>query len=147
MASPRPAATRRRADRSSWSGRSIIRGAGGPYRGSTCAPSWRRPVPGATPDQPRKARCPMASESSPVPIPVPDAARGGILRHPVNVALRDESPRGARIADAVTGFMGSWRFILVQTVIVLIWIVGNIILLFHFDPYPFILLNLAFSTQ
>jgi len=30
---------------------------------------------------------------------------------------------------------------------VTIWIVGNVILIFHFDPYPFILLNLAFSTQ
>ena len=33
------------------------------------------------------------------------------------------------------------------TVIVLAWITGNIYLLFHYDPYPFILLNLAFSTQ
>jgi uncharacterized membrane protein len=32
-------------------------------------------------------------------------------------------------------------------VIVMFWIAGNIVLLFHFDPYPFILLNLAFSTQ
>jgi len=59
----------------------------------------------------------------------------------------DEAPLGVRIADGVTGFMGSWRFIIVQTIIVVIWIVGNVILLFHFDPYPFILLNLAFSTQ
>ncbi len=35
----------------------------------------------------------------------------------------------------------------VQTGIVLVWIGGNVWLLFHFDPYPFILLNLAFSTQ
>jgi len=61
--------------------------------------------------------------------------------------MRDQAPVGARIADAVTGFMGSWKFIALQTVIVIIWIGGNIILLFHFDPYPFILLNLAFSTQ
>ena len=54
---------------------------------------------------------------------------------------------GARIADAVTSFMGSWRFIILQTVIVIVWISGNIYLLFHYDPYPFILLNLAFSTQ
>jgi uncharacterized membrane protein len=68
-------------------------------------------------------------------------------RHPVNRALIDDAPIGARIADVVTGFMGSWRFIAIQTVIVIIWIVGNIYLLFHFDPFPFILLNLAFSTQ
>ncbi|MEO5704904.1 MAG: DUF1003 domain-containing protein [Candidatus Limnocylindrales bacterium] len=68
-------------------------------------------------------------------------------RHPVNRALAEESPLGARIADRVTGFMGSWKFIIVQTVIVVIWIGGNIWLLFNFDPAPFILLNLAFSTQ
>lgn len=68
-------------------------------------------------------------------------------RHPVNRAHYDEAPRGARIADRVTGFMGSWRFIVIQTVIVLLWIAGNVYLLFHFDPFPFILLNLAFSTQ
>jgi uncharacterized membrane protein len=69
-------------------------------------------------------------------------------RHPVNVKMIDQAPRGARIADRVTGFLGSWRFIIVQTVIVLIWISGNAFLLSQpFDPYPFILLNLAFSTQ
>jgi uncharacterized membrane protein len=69
------------------------------------------------------------------------------LRHPVNVALHTNAPIGVRIANAVTGFMGSWRFIILQTVFVTIWVVGNIYLLFHFDPYPFIFLNLAFSTQ
>lgn len=67
--------------------------------------------------------------------------------HPVNRELIDEAPLGARVADVVTGFMGSWKFIIVQTIIVVIWIGGNIVLLFHFDPFPFILLNLAFSTQ
>jgi uncharacterized membrane protein len=69
------------------------------------------------------------------------------LRHPVNVALHTNAPIGVRIANAVTGFMGSWRFIILQTIFVTIWVVGNIYLLFHFDPYPFIFLNLAFSTQ
>lgn len=68
-------------------------------------------------------------------------------RHPVNRAFAEEAPLGARIADRVTGFIGSWKFLVVQTVIVIIWIAGNIILLFDFDPFPFILLNLAFSTQ
>ena len=84
------------------------------------------------------------------PIPTSGAAhvrRGRApSRHPVNVEL-DAAPLGARIADRVTGFLGSWKFIVVQTVIVLIWIGGNIALLFDFDPFPFILLNLAFSTQ
>ena len=68
-------------------------------------------------------------------------------RHPVNRAMAEEAPLGARVADKVTGFMGSWKFIIVQTVIVVIWIGGNVVLFFHFDIYPFILLNLAFSTQ
>ena len=44
--------------------------------------------------------------------------------------------------------MGSWTFIIWQTAIVAIWMVANIIgFIFHWDPYPFILLNLLFSTQ
>jgi len=74
-------------------------------------------------------------------------ARRQPSRHPVNQAMYDQAPMGARVADAVTSFMGSWRFIILQTVIVLAWITGNVYLLFHYDPYPFILLNLAFSTQ
>jgi uncharacterized membrane protein len=74
--------------------------------------------------------------------------RPRVYRHPINRALIDEAPRGARIADRVTGFMGSWTFIIIQTVIVFFWIGGNVALLTRpFDPYPFILLNLAFSTQ
>lgn len=71
------------------------------------------------------------------------------LRHPVNRALIDEAPVGQRIADRVTVILGSWRFIIVQTVLVVAWIGTNIyhLLNLHFDPYPFILLNLAFSTQ
>ena len=67
--------------------------------------------------------------------------------HPINRTLHDEAPFGARIADRVTAVIGSWRFIAIQTVIVIIWIAGNVYLLFRFDPYPFILLNLAVSTQ
>jgi uncharacterized membrane protein len=78
------------------------------------------------------------------PTPTPGKATH---RHPVNRKLFDEATVGERIADRVTGFLGSWPFIIIQSVVVLIWIVGNVYLLFQFDPYPFILLNLAFSTQ
>lgn len=55
---------------------------------------------------------------------------------------------GDKIADAVANGMGSWRFIIWQTIIVFIWMVLNIIAYIgHWDPYPFILLNLIFSTQ
>src|SRR5258708_14666780 len=70
-----------------------------------------------------------------------------VYLHPVNKELLEGAPLGARIADRVTGFLGSWTFIVIQTVIVAAWVLGNIYLLFHFDPYPFIFLNLAFSTQ
>ena len=69
------------------------------------------------------------------------------FRHPVNISQIDEATFGERVADGVAGFIGSWRFIALQTVIVAIWVAGNVALLFHFDPYPFIFLNLAFSTQ
>ena len=55
---------------------------------------------------------------------------------------------GDKLADAVVRGMGSWGFIIAQTVIVVAWIAGNGYFLFvHFDKYPFILLNLVFSTQ
>ena len=69
------------------------------------------------------------------------------LRHPVNRRYREEAPLGARVADRVTAFIGSWTFLAIQSVIVAAWITGNVMLLFNFEPFPFILLNLAFSTQ
>jgi uncharacterized membrane protein len=55
---------------------------------------------------------------------------------------------GQRIADDVAATMGSWRFIIIQSVILLLWIVLNITAYIeHWDPYPFILLNLALSFQ
>ena len=74
------------------------------------------------------------------------AVRSGYTS-PVNRAIYEQVPVGARIADAVAAFIGSWKFIVIQSVVVAIWLAGNIALLFDFDPYPFILLNLAFSTQ
>ena len=55
---------------------------------------------------------------------------------------------GSRIADKVATGMGSWRFIIIQTIIVAIWMGLNFAaFIYHWDPYPFILLNLLFSTQ
>jgi uncharacterized membrane protein len=55
---------------------------------------------------------------------------------------------GERAADRVATAMGSWRFIIIQTLIVLLWMVLNVIgVTRHWDVYPFILLNLLFSTQ
>lgn len=55
---------------------------------------------------------------------------------------------GQKIADAVAATMGSWRFIIIQTTILLFWIALNVTAwIQHWDPYPFILLNLALSFQ
>lgn len=53
-----------------------------------------------------------------------------------------------RLADSVATGMGSWRFIIIQTVIVILWMALNVIAIIgKWDPYPYILLNLVFSTQ
>ena len=67
--------------------------------------------------------------------------------HPVNIRHHDEAPFSARAAERVAALVGSWRFIIAQTVVVIAWVAANLYLAFHFDPFPFILLNLAFSTQ
>ena len=55
---------------------------------------------------------------------------------------------GQRLADSVANGMGSWRFIIIQTIIVIIWMLANIVgFIYHWDIYPYILLNLLFSTQ
>jgi uncharacterized membrane protein len=54
-----------------------------------------------------------------------------------------------RIADNAAAIVGSWRFIIIQSILVAIWIAFNIwaLGLGHFDPFPFVLLNLMFSVQ
>jgi uncharacterized membrane protein len=55
---------------------------------------------------------------------------------------------GQRIADGLASVMGSWSFIIVQSILLAIWICLNVAAWFyHWDPYPFILLNLALSFQ
>jgi uncharacterized membrane protein len=55
---------------------------------------------------------------------------------------------GSRLADSVAKGMGSWLFIIIQTVFVIVWMGLNLIgYAHHWDVYPFILLNLVFSTQ
>lgn len=55
---------------------------------------------------------------------------------------------GQRIADAVANGMGSWTFIIWQSIFVLVWMTLNVAgFIYHWDAYPFILLNLIFSTQ
>jgi len=69
-------------------------------------------------------------------------ARGHRAPRPPRLTL------GQHIADSVAANMGSWRFIIIQSVILLVWIVLNVTAwIRQWDPYPFILLNLALSFQ
>ncbi|MCV7419816.1 DUF1003 domain-containing protein [Mycobacterium yunnanensis] len=53
-----------------------------------------------------------------------------------------------RISESIARFLGTGRYLAIQTVLVVVWIAFNLIAVsLRFDPYPFILLNLAFSTQ
>ncbi len=55
---------------------------------------------------------------------------------------------GQKVADTVASTMGSWHFIIIQSALLLFWITANIAAwINHWDPYPFILLNLALSFQ
>ena len=61
---------------------------------------------------------------------------------------RENFSFGNKLADSVAHGMGSWKFIIIQTLIVLIWMALNVVAFaYKWDPYPFILLNLVFSTQ
>jgi uncharacterized membrane protein len=83
---------------------------------------------------------------------------------PISIGARSDltAPRGAsprmgarydadafgRVSEATARFLGTGRYLVGQSVFVVIWIILNTVgFIAHWDPYPFILLNLAFSTQ
>lgn len=76
----------------------------------------------------------------------------------VNALHDDSMTLGQRVADGVARNVGSWRFILIQSSLLALWLFANVYLIFHnyeangfnfkaWDPYPFILLNLMLSFQ
>ena len=66
----------------------------------------------------------------------------------VNEMEEEQLTLGQRVADKVADTIGSWPFIIIQSIILIIWIILNITAwINHWDPYPFILLNLALSFQ
>lgn len=74
-----------------------------------------------------------------------DAARRFTLRHKPAVPPRTY---GEYLADRIAAIVGSWRFIIVQSILLALWIFLNVIAwMQHWDPYPFILLNLVLSFQ
>lgn len=94
-----------------------------------------------------------------------DESRAGRSPRAIEQARVDrlDSPKGVKrrisfgidneligqVSESIARFMGTGRFLLIQTVIVSTWIIYNVIAIgsARFDAYPFILLNLAFSTQ
>src|SRR6266536_2041218 len=66
----------------------------------------------------------------------------------VNKVAEQQLTIGQRVADRVAATVGSWPFIIIQSIILALWIVVNSLAwINHWDPYPFILLNLALSFQ
>ncbi len=69
-------------------------------------------------------------------------------RHKKPSDRESELTRGQIIADLVAATMGSWSFIIIQSTVLFVWIVLNVTAYVReWDPYPFILLNLALSFQ
>ena len=66
----------------------------------------------------------------------------------VNKVHTDRLSRGQRVADSLARVMGNWSFIITQSLVLACWITLNVVVYIrHWDPYPFILLNLALSFQ
>ncbi len=66
----------------------------------------------------------------------------------VNEIIEEKLTLGQRASDRVAGIVGSWPFIIVQSVVLLLWALMNVFAwVKHWDPYPFILMNLFLSLQ
>jgi uncharacterized membrane protein len=88
----------------------------------------------------------------------PKRARVSLEEYRLLQQLRERKPAqnppkqilslGDRVSDKVAAIMGSWRFIIIQSVILAFWVLLNVVAIVqHWDPYPFILLNLMLSFQ
>ena len=68
--------------------------------------------------------------------------------HPVNIAHHEKATFGERVADQMSAGIGSWYFLITQSVVIVFWIALNVVgLIRHWDPYPFFLLNFGFTLQ
>jgi len=67
----------------------------------------------------------------------------------VNQAHHEKRTTGEILADRLSNGMGSWPFLIIQTLFMIIWVATNVIWLANrgWDPFPFILLNLLLSLQ
>jgi len=82
----------------------------------------------------------VSKDTAPRRLYTPRTSRG--------ISLRLDPETVGQSTEALARFFGTGRYLLIQTVLVIIWIAFNLVAVAQrFDPYPFILLNLAFSTQ
>ena len=81
----------------------------------------------------------------------PPARRSSQPRRPgrgLNIGAHYDPDAFGRFSEGIARFLGTGRFLFIQTVLVVFWITINAVAVgLRWDPYPFILLNLAFSTQ
>src|SRR5580704_5688266 len=90
--------------------------------------------------EPEVSRISLRRLSEPTDLSVPRGAP--------QMGARYDADAFGRFAEGMARFLGTGRFIVGQTVLVIGWIILNTFgIIHHWDPYPFILLNLAFSTQ
>lgn len=68
--------------------------------------------------------------------------RGGL-----RVGVHYDPDAFGRFSESIARFIGTARFLVVQTVVVIVWIIYNVVSPRRFDPFPFILLTLALSLQ
>jgi len=83
-----------------------------------------------------------------IPLRLGERADLSVPRGTPHMGARYDADAFGRFSEAIARFLGTGRFLFWQTLLVVGWIILNTIgLVRHWDPYPFILLNLAFSTQ
>jgi uncharacterized membrane protein len=75
-----------------------------------------------------------------------------VHKHPpvenVNTLLEARKTLSVTMADSFAAVIGSWKFIIIQSVILGFWVTLNVVAWnYHWDPYPFILMNLVLSLQ
>ena len=75
------------------------------------------------------------------------------MRHPVNVAHHEHASFGQRLADRMSAAIGSWPFLIIQSALLVAWMLYNGCLAWAwlhwrvFDPFPWLLLNICLSFQ
>jgi uncharacterized membrane protein len=94
--------------------------------------------------------CEAAAGETSITLQSKKTPNSNILREvsPARVAAQADlrPPFRERVADALTAQIGSWRFLIIQTIVLAGWITANVIgWMAEWDPYPFILLNLVLS--